>query len=129
MTDRPLSLTSAIRWLTLQRIRTIAVIAALGSVTVGAMVFLVMLVSIYPSLRVTLHNLERISAATAISAENLADVSDEIALDMVETSDNLNAAAANLEEATANFELNSLNDNLVRAVTQLLKQQEQISRR
>ena len=109
----------------LPRIRTIAGISALAALAIGILILVVAFLSWYPTLRATLHNLERVSEAMAVSAEALAEISDETALNIAEASVNLNAAAANLDEATANFELNSLNDNLVGAVTQLLQQYEQ----
>ena len=110
---------------TLHRVRTIAAIALLGSMTVGVVILIVLLVSLYPSLRVTTQNLERVSEAMAVSAESLADVSDEAALNLAETSANLNEASMNINNATANFENNSVDDGIAETIIRLLEQSEQ----
>ena len=109
----------------LHRVRTIAAIALLGSMTVGVVILIVLLVSLYPSLRVTTQNLERVSEAMAVSAESLADVSDEAALNLAETSANLNEASMNINNATANFENNSVDDGIAETIIRLLEQSEQ----
>jgi methyl-accepting chemotaxis protein len=85
-------------------------------------ILIVLLLSLYPSLRVTVHNLERVSAALAVSAENFADVSDETAQNLAQTSVNLNEASANFKETAANFENNSLEDGLAETIIRLLDQ-------
>ena len=114
--------TSGAGYLTLQRIRTIAAIALLGAITAGVVVLMALVVSLYPSIRATVHNLERTSAAAAISAESLANVSDEAALNMVEASINLNAASVNLNEATGNLERNSTDDSIAETIIRFLEQ-------
>ncbi len=109
----------------LQRTRTIAAIVLLGFMTVGVIVLIVLMVSVFPSLLATAQNLERVSEAMAVSAENLADVSDEAALNLAETSANLNEAAMNINSATANFERNSLDDGISETIIRLLEQSEQ----
>ena len=111
--------------LTLQRTRAIATIVLLGAITAGVVVLTVLVVSLYPSLRATVHNLERVSAATAVSAETFADVSDEAALNMVETSINLNAASVNLNEATANLERNSTDDSIADTIIRFLERSDE----
>lgn len=109
----------------LQRTRTIAAIVLLGFMTVGVIVLIVLTVSVFPSVLATAQNLERVSEAMAVSAENLADVSDEAALNLVETSANLNQAAASINNASANFERNSVDDSIVETIIRLLEQSEQ----
>lgn len=113
----------------LQRARTIAGISALFASAVGVLVLVVMLVSLYPSLRSTVQNLDRISAAMAVSAEALAGSSDEAVLNLVETSANLSAASANLTEATANLERNSVDDRMAESIIRLLEQRQQLNNR
>ena len=113
----------------LQRARTIAGISALFALAVGVLVLVVMLVSLYPSLRATVQNLERISEAMAVSAETLAGSSDEAVLNLVETSANLSAASANLTEATANLERNSVDDRMAESIIRLLEQRQQFNNR
>ena len=125
----PVSETPSARYWTLPRVRVVAAIALLGSMTVGVVMLIVLLVSLYPSLRVTAQNLERVSEAMAVSAENLAGVSDETALNLAETSANLNEAAANINNASANFEGTSLEDSIAETIIRLLEQSEQINGR
>ena len=80
-----------------RRVRTIAGIAALAAVTIAVVALMVMAVSLYPSLRATVQNVERASEAVAISTEILAGISDEAALNLLESTANLNRATANLE--------------------------------
>ena len=122
MTDQPpATMSPEGRW-TLPRVRTIAAIAALASISGGVVILIVLLLSLYPSLRVTVHNLERVSAALAVSAENFADVSDETAQNLAQTSVNLNEASASFKETAANFENNSLEDGLAETIIRLLDQ-------
>ncbi len=115
---------------TLQRIRTVAVISALSAFVIGVLAATIVLLSLYPSLRTTAHNLERVSDAMAVSAENFAGVSDEAVLNLVETSANLSAASANLTQATANLERNSVDDRMAESIIRLLEQrQEQFNNR
>ncbi len=114
----------------LQRTRTIAGISALFALAAGILVVVVLLVSLYPSLRATMQNLERVSAAMAVSAESLAGSSDEAVQNLVETSANLSAASANLTEATANLKRNSVDDRMAESIMRLLEQrQEQFNNR
>ena len=113
----------------LQRVRTIAVISTLSAFVVGVLVLLGVLLSFYPSVRATLNNLERVSAAMAVSAESFAGVSDETAQNLASASTNLNAAAVNINNASANFERNSKDDNIAQTIIRLLEQQERQVRR
>ena len=108
----------------LQRTRAIAGISALFALAAGVLVVVVLLVSLYPSLRATVQNLERASAAMAVSAESLAGSSDEAVLNLVETSANLSAASANLTQATANLERNSVDDRMAESIIRLLEQRQ-----
>ena len=121
----PVSETPSARYWTLPRVRAVAAIALLGSMTVGVVILIVLLVSLYPSLRVTAQNLERVSEAMAVSAENLEDVSDEAALNLAETSANLNEAAANINNVSASLERNSVDDSIAETIIRLLEQSEQ----
>ena len=121
----PVSETPNARYWTLQRVRAVAAITLLGSMTAGVIVLIVLMVSIFPSALTTAQNLERVSEAMAVSAENLADVSDEAALNLAETSANLNEAAANINNASANFERNSVDDGIAETIIRLLEQSEQ----
>ena len=109
---------------TLQRVRAVAAITLLGSMTVGVIILIILLVSIYPSMRVTVQNLERVSEAMVVSAENLADVSGETALNLAEMSANLNEASANINDASANLERNSANDSTAEIIIRLLEQRD-----
>ena len=109
---------------TLQRTRTIAGVSALFALAAGVLVVVVLLLSLYPSLRATVQNLERASAAMAVSAESLAGSSDEAVLNLVETSANLSAASANLTQATANLERNSVDDRMAESIIRLLEQRQ-----
>ena len=121
----PVSETPNARYWTLQRVRAVAAITLLGSMTAGVIVLIVLMVSIFPSALTTAQNLERVSEAMAVSAENLADVSDEAALNLAETSANLNEAAMNINNASANFERNSVDDSIAETIIRLLEQSEQ----
>ena len=99
------------------------------ALAIGVLVPVVMLVLLYPSLRSTVQNLERVSAAMAVSAESLAGSSDEAVLNLVETSANLSAASANLTEATANLERNSVDDRMAESIIRLLEQRQQLNNR
>ena len=109
---------------TLQRTRTIAGVSASFALAAGVLVVVVLLLSLYPSLRATVQNLERASAAMAVSAESLAGSSDEAVLNLVETSANLSAASANLTQATANLERNSVDDRMAESIIRLLEQRQ-----
>ena len=113
----------------LQRVRAIAVISTLCAFVAGVLVLLAVLLSLYPSIRATLNNLERVSAAMAVSAESFAGVSDETAQNLASASSNLNAAAVNINNASANFERNSKDDNIAQTIIRLLEQQERQDRR
>ncbi len=110
---------------TLQRIRTVAAIAALASISGAVVILIVLLLSLYPSLRATVHNLERVSAALTVSAENFAGVSDEAAQNLTQTSANLNEASANLKNTTEHFENNLTDDGIAETIIRLLDQASQ----
>ena len=110
---------------TLQRVRTIAGVSALFAVAAGVAVIIALLISLYPSLRVTVQNLERISEAAAVSAESFGGASEEAAHNLVQTSANLSEASANLTEATANLERNSVDDRMAETIIRLLEHRQE----
>ena len=105
---------------TLGRIRNIAAIAALVVGTAAAVVVIVLMVSLYPSLRRTVENLETASASAATAAADFAAVSDATAQALSETSVNLNEAAVNFKEASENFRQNSQDDSIAETILRLL---------
>lgn len=109
----------------LRRIRAIAGISALFGVAAGALVLVVMLLSLYPSLRTTMHNLERTSEAAAVSVESFAGVSDEAAQNLANSASNLNEATVNLNETMENFARDSLDAGLSQALMGLVEELEQ----
>ena len=109
----------------LQRIRTVAVIAVLVSIVVAVVVLVGLLASLYPSLRATVQNLERASSALAVSTESFAGVSDQAAQNLVDTSANLNAASASLQEATTNLARHSVEDGVAETIIRLLEEDRQ----
>ena len=100
-------------------------IAALASISGAVVILIVLLLSLYPSLRATVHNLERVSAALTVSAENFAGVSDEAAQNLTQTSANLNEASANLKNTTEHFENNLTDDGIAETIIRLLDQASQ----
>ena len=104
----------------IRRIKDIAIIAMLATVTATGITLMVILALLYPSLQRTVANLERASGAAAETAENFAAASAGVAEDLSQASGNINDTTANFNAASETFRLNSLDDSISETIIRLL---------
>ena len=82
-------------------IRNIAVIVTLAVTTLGVIIVILLMLSLYPSIRDTVENLESASKSMAEASEEFADMSEEGAQDFAETLENLRVASENYRDRSS----------------------------